>query len=220
MTRDEGPRRRAYAGAGITVHFEPRRCIHSAHCIRALPVVFDAARTPWVRADRAPPDAVAEAVRRCPTGALTFARTDGGPPEPIPSDTVVDVEVDPEGPIYLRGNVELRRKDGTRLGRETRCALCRCGLSARKPYCDNAHREAGWRAASNPGVADLSADDAAPHVVVRADGPYVVVGDVTVRTPDGVVLAHGARAALCRCGQSAGKPFCDGTHKRVGFQAD
>lgn len=221
MSHDATRHRREYPGDGITVYFEPRRCIHSAHCIRALPVVFDAARRPWIRPEHAPADAIAAAVERCPTGALSYARTDGAPAEPVPADNAVDVAVDPDGPLLVRGNLELRRKDGTLLARELRAALCRCGLSAHKPHCDNAHRESGWHVESVAGAADDVPDPpACGHVVIRANGPYIVQGDVTVRTPSGAVLARGGRVVLCRCGHSATKPFCDGTHKRVGFQAD
>jgi CDGSH-type Zn-finger protein len=52
------------------------------------------------------------------------------------------------------------------------------------------------------------------------DGPLIVRGNFTLRTPDGQVIEPGrATVALCRCGKSAIKPFCDGTHKVVGFRA-
>ena len=52
------------------------------------------------------------------------------------------------------------------------------------------------------------------------DGPLIVRGNFTLRTPDGQVIEPGrATVALCRCGKSAIKPFCDGTHKAVGFRA-
>jgi hypothetical protein len=50
-----------------------------------------------------------------------------------------------------------------------------------------------------------------------ANGPLLVSGGVRVVAADGTVLYEGERAALCRCGRSANKPFCDGTHKTVGF---
>ncbi|HEX9506236.1 MAG TPA: CDGSH iron-sulfur domain-containing protein, partial [Acidimicrobiia bacterium] len=50
-----------------------------------------------------------------------------------------------------------------------------------------------------------------------AKGPLLVSGGVRVLAADGTVLYEGERAALCRCGQSGNKPFCDGTHKEVGF---
>jgi CDGSH-type Zn-finger protein len=60
-----------------------------------------------------------------------------------------------------------------------------------------------------------------PTIRLRRNGPYVVEGDeVTVVDWNGTEYAIDRRPiALCRCGASTTKPFCDGTHSRVGFQA-
>lgn len=52
------------------------------------------------------------------------------------------------------------------------------------------------------------------------DGPYEVSGEVSIVAPDGTVLRDTAKAYLCRCGHSANKPFCDGSHKREGWTQD
>ena len=61
----------------------------------------------------------------------------------------------------------------------------------------------------------------AVKISIRPNGPYLVEGDVEVTDPQGnkVDTAGQAKIALCRCGASAKKPFCDGTHNKVGFQA-
>jgi CDGSH-type Zn-finger protein len=57
-------------------------------------------------------------------------------------------------------------------------------------------------------------------ITAYEDGPLLVRGPVTYRTQDGQVVDPGrATVALCRCGKSASKPFCDGTHKVAGFRA-
>lgn len=53
-----------------------------------------------------------------------------------------------------------------------------------------------------------------PHGSLRIEGP------VKVQTKDGMVLFEGTELWLCRCGESANKPFCDGTHKNCGFSHD
>lgn len=61
------------------------------------------------------------------------------------------------------------------------------------------------------------------HVTITAypDGPLLVRGDVDLRTADGEAIPRARRTvALCRCGLSAIKPFCDGTHKAAGFRTD
>jgi CDGSH-type Zn-finger protein len=59
---------------------------------------------------------------------------------------------------------------------------------------------------------------AQPTVNPRRDGPLVIEGPVTLIAADGTAEVA-ERLFLCRCGQSANKPHCDGTHKRNGFRA-
>ncbi|MDA3021067.1 MAG: CDGSH iron-sulfur domain-containing protein [Actinomycetota bacterium] len=54
-------------------------------------------------------------------------------------------------------------------------------------------------------------------ITVLADGPLEVTGPCTINAADGSTLKTGDKAYLCRCGESAKKPFCDGSHKRTGF---
>ncbi len=56
-------------------------------------------------------------------------------------------------------------------------------------------------------------------ITVRKNGPYLVSGAVEVRDADGNLYPTKETVALCRCGASTKKPFCDGTHSKVGFQA-
>ncbi len=65
----------------------------------------------------------------------------------------------------------------------------------------------------------MSASEAAVTITPRENGPYLVEGPARVVGPDGQELEHKAVFALCRCGASSNKPFCDGTHARIGFQA-
>jgi CDGSH-type Zn-finger protein len=63
--------------------------------------------------------------------------------------------------------------------------------------------------------------DAVVEIKVRDDGPYKVTGPVRIVDPDGGVFAvePGRAVALCRCGRSQTKPFCDATHKSTGFRS-
>ena len=134
-----------YASDTIRVQWYARRCIHSAACIRALPEVFNASRRPWVMPELASADAIADAVLKCPTGALQFVRLDGGPGE-VPPDTV-EIRAIKNGPYFVRGPVEIRDENGETIRTDTRFALCRCGQSKHLPFCDNTHRAIGFRSA-------------------------------------------------------------------------
>jgi len=61
----------------------------------------------------------------------------------------------------------------------------------------------------------------AVKITIRPNGPYVVEGEVELVDPTGATVdtTERPRIALCRCGASVTKPFCDGTHSKVGFQA-
>ena len=135
---------RTYATERIEVTWEPRLCVHVGECFQGLPDVFDPWSRPWVRAGAAEPDDVAEVVMRCPTGALHFRRLDGGQQE---EELIGDVTLEalPDGPMQIRGKVRLVDRDGNLLREDTRLALCRCGASRRKPFCDGTHRQIGFR---------------------------------------------------------------------------
>ena len=127
----------------IEVSFDPNLCAHAAYCLRGLPQVFDLQARPWIQPANATADEVAEVVLRCPSGALTYRRLDGGQEEAV--EEGVAVRPVRNGPIYLRGDVEIRDGEGNVLRRMTRAALCRCGSSGNKPFCDGSHVKAGWR---------------------------------------------------------------------------
>lgn len=57
------------------------------------------------------------------------------------------------------------------------------------------------------------------RIRTQANGPYIVTGPITIEDVDGhsVVVEEGKTVKLCRCGHSAIKPYCDGTHRRVDF---
>jgi uncharacterized Fe-S cluster protein YjdI/CDGSH-type Zn-finger protein len=147
--------RRTYRGTDLDVSFDSELCIHATECVRGLAAVFDRDRRPWILPDKAPAEEVSRVVERCPTGALLYRRLDGHHGEqPSSATTVMPVE---NGPLAVRGDLVIRREDGTR-ERLPRAALCRCGQSKNKPFCDNSHLEAGFQApGSNPAEAVANA---------------------------------------------------------------
>ena len=133
-----------YAAEEIVVGFVPGRCIHAANCVRELPAVFDVDRKPWIDPEGAPADRIAEQVARCPTGALT-ARTPDGTPIERTEEALSIAEV-ADGPLYVRGEFALVDQDGGDFTPGRRAALCRCGASASKPYCDGSHSSVDFSA--------------------------------------------------------------------------
>ncbi len=210
------PKVRAYQGDGITVTYDPRRCIHAAVCVMSLPNVFDPKRKPWVELDHATADQVERVVRKCPTGALQYER-DGHPTEAASPNSL---EVRPNGPLFVRGKVVLQTVDGEEIVRCSRVALCRCGASDNKPFCDGSHATEGFHAAGDASKLQAPQEDCDELVVTVAEnGPLLVRGDYYRCDADAKSALKESKGAWCRCGASENKPFCDGSHKMVGFAA-
>jgi CDGSH-type Zn-finger protein/uncharacterized Fe-S cluster protein YjdI len=218
---------RHYSDERIDVSYDATRCIHAAECVHRLPAVFDTARRPWILPSGADADAIAAVVARCPTGALHATRFDGGPAEDVPAENSIVPR--PNGPLYVRGQLQLRSPESDVTIDDVRMALCRCGQSRNKPFCDNSHREAGFRdpgtiagangaAAGSVGSATSSSGDTL-SIVATTDGPLALEGTFILRTSDGGTQHHAVKATLCRCGASGRKPFCDGSHRRIGFRS-
>jgi len=208
-----------YKGDDVTVTWDQKRCIHAAACVDGLPDVFNPERQPWITPDQADPDAVEAVVPQCPTGALHLTRN-GTNPEPTPDANHIGLF--PNGPLLVHADATLIDGDGETLLTDTRMALCRCGRSSNKPLCDGSHDE-GFEDEGHIAVDHLSTSedaDAEGPLRIRAteDGPFVVEGPVTIEANDDETVT-GHRGALCRCGASDSKPFCDGSHTDMGFEA-
>ena len=210
-----------FEGEKLDVSWDGRLCIHIGECTRAKGELFASGRKPWGQPDQGEPDYVAEVVRRCPTGSLTYRRKDGGPVETSPPANAVTVANN--GPLYIEGDLQIDGAADDMPGVNTRAALCRCGDSKNKPFCDNTHEDAGFRdrgALGESGEATLESTGGPLEIKRAPNGPLLVTGNFVIRTASGRIGWHGTKAALCRCGASKNKPFCDGAHKPVGFQAD
>lgn len=218
------PKKKIYEfeGTDLIVRWDRLRCIHAEECVHGSPEVFDPDRRPWIEPDRIDANRVADLVLGCPTGALHYERKDGGRPEPTPETNIARVTVD--GPIYVQGDIELRYADARRES-ENRVALCRCGDSRNKPFCDNSHIEAGFRDDGTLGAATMApgvarATGLPVEISTAQNGPILIRGPIEIRSAEGTEVQSGDRAALCRCGASRNRPYCDGSHAATGFEAE
>ncbi len=214
------PTIRTYESDAIVIRYDVKRCIHAAECVKGLPRVFDPKRRPWVDLSQANADEIANVVMACPTGALQYTRQDGGLEEVPPRANEVTVEAD--GPLYARGDLEIYTPEG--VSEQTRAALCRCGASHNKPFCDNSHLDVDFEDEGNFTVPnEPTTERRAGRLTIKPqpDGPLLLEGSFHLRSHDGEQSSHFTEQAwCCRCGQSQNKPFCDGSHNRVAFQAD
>jgi uncharacterized Fe-S cluster protein YjdI/CDGSH-type Zn-finger protein len=157
--------KRTYSNGQIEVLWDSSRCVHVGWCSGSEPEIFDTARRPWVNLEDADTEAVVAVCEQCPSGALSYRRLDGGPQEaPDHRPSIVPW---PNGPLMVRGEVELKDRHGEPFPTGYRFTLCRCGASKNHPFCDLSHRDIGFRnyprAVSEDREAAESPKDVGPH---------------------------------------------------------
>jgi CDGSH-type Zn-finger protein/uncharacterized Fe-S cluster protein YjdI len=202
--------------AALTLRFDGRRCIHSRHCVLEAPNVF-LANTPgaWIHPEATSVEHCVHIAHSCPSGAIMYERHDGGPQESAPSVNVVRVREN--GPYAVHAKIESAAVAGLR------ATLCRCGRSSRKPYCDGSHVAAGFAATGEPATIasqPLDARGGPLKIVPLPNGPLQLTGSVEICSGTGRTVSRTRSARLCRCGASDSKPFCDGSHARIGFRSE
>ncbi len=205
-----------YEGKLLTITYDRARCIHAAECGRGSKVLFDVSKDPWCNPDLVSIDEARHIVERCPSGALSYEAKGDAEAEAVP--TTNRVSVNPDGPLYFFGDIALETKDGP--VKSTRVALCRCGESAIKPYCDGSHVKANFRDAG-PVNSDPEGDApgaGALEVSVAENGPLLLRGPHTLFAGSGREAQRATKNFFCRCGHSKNKPYCDGSHKAAGFK--
>ena len=132
-----------FPGKEITVHFNKLQCAAAGECAAGLPSVFHhggvvriATGQPWIQPDREDAEQIIDVIRRCPSGALRYTyKGETGPDSTEPTG----IRIRRDGPYEVEGEMPLRttfwNEDATR----QIYALCRCGASGNKPFCDGSH---------------------------------------------------------------------------------
>jgi CDGSH-type Zn-finger protein len=170
---------------------------------------------PWIVPDAVDAERLAEIAHVCPSGAIRYRRKDGRPDEAPPPVNLIAVRE--AGPYAVRADIRL---DG--VSAHTRATLCRCGASKNKPFCDGSHHDINFAASGEPPSRQtdaLAVRNGPLAIDPELDGPLEVRGNLEITSGTGRRVACVTTARLCRCGGSATKPFCDGTHARIGFRS-
>ena len=201
----------------ITLRFDALRCIHSRHCVLGAPSVFLAnVEGAWLHPETVSVERCVAIAHVCPSGAITYQRHDGGAQETAPPVNVLRIRE--SGPYAVNAEIDLEGH-----GMMLRATLCRCGKSTNKPYCDNSHREANFSATGEPATINsepLMRRGGRLHITPAVDGPLQVLGCLEICSGTGRTVVRTENVRLCRCGGSENKPFCDGTHSRIGFRSE
>lgn len=206
-----------YQGRDISITFDGSRCIHARHCVLGQPGVFRAnVEGPWIQPDNATAEELAEVAHACPSGAITYERHDGASHEEAPN--VNTIRTRENGPLAVHAEISLKDESNG-----FRATLCRCGASQNKPYCDGSHHAIDFTASGEPATQEsepLAVRNGSLSINPVPDGPLLMNGNVEVISGTGRTINRVQKTALCRCGGSANKPFCDGTHKEIGFTSE
>tara|TARA_R110002124_G_scaffold208776_2_gene375088 strand:+ start:1336 stop:1995 length:660 start_codon:yes stop_codon:yes gene_type:complete len=210
----------SYENKELEVTWDLKRCIHAKECVHGLPHVFDPDKKPWIDLDQeSDSEKIVETIQRCPTGALQYHfKHKENPETPPPTNTLT---INADGPLYAHGNIVIQDAEGNEILRETRLAFCRCGKSSNKPLCDNSHIKAEFKADTsyNPERLELEPqENEGGELIIKLieNAPFVVEGNYEVIGGDQSTKTC-KKMSFCRCGASENKPFCDGSHKKVGF---
>jgi CDGSH-type Zn-finger protein/uncharacterized Fe-S cluster protein YjdI len=201
----------------MTLLYEGKKCIHARFCVTGAPKVFLAnVPGPWIHPNAMDVDHLVEIAHACPSGAIRYRRKDGHADESAPPVNLISIRE--AGPYAVRGDLSI---DGEPCG--FRVTLCRCGASKNKPYCDGSHHEVAFAASGEPATGQatdmLAVRDGPLRIDLQVDGPLSLRGNLEITSGTGRMVARVTSARLCRCGGSATKPFCDGTHASIGFRS-
>src|SRR6185312_1182579 len=126
-----------YSNGEITVVWQPAACIHSTICWKhatGLTDVFNPKVRPWIKMEGGTTEAIAEQVKKCPSGALSFFYNEKKE-DTADISTDTKIEVTPNGPLIVYGNITIKDSKGEETKKFKVTALCRCGQSQNKPYC-------------------------------------------------------------------------------------
>jgi CDGSH-type Zn-finger protein len=163
----------------------------------------------WIHPDAGDHNAIIEIAHACPSGAITYECPER--PEGPPAVNILTVRE--AGPYAVHADLG---------SAHYRATFCRCGASKNMPFCDLSHKKIGFTATGEPATRQtkgLSARNGFLRITAQPKGPLITRGNLEIVSGTGRLIAHATEAHLCRCGASEMKPFCDGSHERIGFKA-
>ena len=132
------------------------------------------------------------------------------------------IEVLVDGPLLCTGEIDVVNPFGQSLRKGAEIRLCRCGMSRNKPLCDGSHADEEFESDGIfAGVTEEELDGDGPlQITVHPNAGLFAQGPMTILSSDGNFSTTKTEVALCRCGRSGNKPFCDLSHKGCEFEPD
>ena len=136
MERELTDKRDNYEGQKITIHDNRSICAHAGYCTDRLSTVFRMKQEPWIDPDAASVEDIISVVEACPSGALSYS-VDGV--ERSEEKGPAEIFVSKNGPYFVTGEIDLVDTTCGQGASKSTLALCRCGGSKNKPFCDGSH---------------------------------------------------------------------------------
>jgi len=139
-----------FSNGEVTVYWKAELCIHSANCLIGLPGVFSSRKKPWINVHAANSKEIMKVVDTCPSRALTYLKstrfvTSKPRATAKMKSKFARIHVLKNGPVLVSGNFILRDSKKKKIQVENEvAALCRCGGSRKKPFCDGTHQSIGF----------------------------------------------------------------------------
>jgi uncharacterized Fe-S cluster protein YjdI len=133
-----------YTNGEVTIVWKPEQCIHSGICFRGLNEVFEPRRRPWITMEKSTTGRIVEQIKKCPSGALSYYLNNDEATQTVAANSETVIEPLVNGPLMVYGTVIIKDNNGTVTRKEKATALCRCGASTCKPYCDGSHKKTGF----------------------------------------------------------------------------
>lgn len=196
------------------LYFDGSKCIHSRNCVLHRPDVFvPNVEGEWIHPENADGGELNALAENCPSGAIRFVSNSKSERKPL----VNTLHIRENGPYALSAEIEF---NGQELG--SRLTLCRCGASANKPYCDGSHSAINFQATGEPATKEsdvLEQRNGQLKISPQTDGPLMLEGNLEICSGTGRTINRVQKTFLCRCGASANKPYCDGSHAKIDFKA-
>ena len=135
------PKKKMYTGKQINVYDNRSVCCHSAICLNTLPSVFNVNKRPWIDPNEDDAEKIIEAVKKCPSGALSY-KIEEREYKDFEKNAMVTVSKD--GQYFVTGGIELVGESFADGVSKEHYTLCRCGASKIKPFCDGTHHQIGF----------------------------------------------------------------------------
>ena len=140
-----------FSNGEVTVFWKSELCIHSANCLIGLPNVFSTKKKPWINVHASNSKEIMKIIDTCPSRALTYLKSSKfvtSKPRAIvkKKSKFARVQILKNGPVLITGNFIVRDQKKKKILIENEvAALCRCGGSKKKPFCDGSHQTIGFK---------------------------------------------------------------------------